>query len=224
MRVYKNNRFALPFIVFKDRFWRIGIVKEGHLVKSPSFIYMKEFIPAVLLLVASASFAQSPERALTFTTDINAPVDTVWSRWTTPAGIKRFFAVSSRVELQTLGYLEILFNPSAPEGQRGAENNRVLAWQQNKMLSFTWDAPPNFPNIRKQRTVIIVRFNELPGKRTNVTLTQIGFGSDKDWDDVYNYFGHAWAEYVLPNLKYSCETPGSNLSNIPKGLPAAKKL
>lgn len=185
---------------------------------------MKNIIPAVLLLVATASFAQSPERCIAVTIDINAPVDTVWSRWTSPNGLRKFFAASSRIELETLGHLDFYMNPAAPEGQRGAENNRVLAWQQNKMLSFTWDAPPKWPEIRKQRTIVIVRLNELPGNKTNVTLTQTGFGVGSDWDEVYNYFGHAWGEFVLPNLKYSCEVPGSNLTNMPRGLPAAKKL
>lgn len=185
---------------------------------------MKSNLTVFLLLFAAASFAQTPERSLNFTIDINAPVDTVWSRWTTPTGIRKFFAADSRIELQTMGRLDFYMNPAAPEGQRGAENNRVLAWQQNKMLSFTWDAPPHYPEIRKQRTVVIVRFNDLGNKKTNVTLTQIGFGSGKEWDDVYNYFGPAWGGFVLPNLKHSCEVPGSNLTNMPKGLPAAKKL
>ncbi|HZY80282.1 MAG TPA: SRPBCC domain-containing protein [Cyclobacteriaceae bacterium] len=185
---------------------------------------MKVLSTLTLMFVAAVSFAQTSERSIVTSIDINAPVDTVWTRWTTPQGIKRFFAAEPHIELQTLGRLDFYFNPSAPEGQRGAENNRVLAWQQNQMLSFTWDAPPNFPEIRKQRTVVIIRFTELPGKKTNVTLTQTGWGSGKDWDTVFGYFGKAWSEFVLPNLKYSCENPAANLSNIPKGLPAAKKL
>jgi len=185
---------------------------------------MKHLAALFFLFAAAACFAQTPERSVITTIDINAPVDTVWSRWITPDGIRRFFAAESRIELQTLGRLDFYMNPSAPEGQRGAENNRVLAWQPNQMLSFTWDAPPTIPEIRKQRTTVIVRFTELPGKKTNVTITQIGFGNGKDWDTVFGYFGKAWSDFVLPNLKYSCEVPGSNLKNMPKNLPAARKL
>jgi uncharacterized protein YndB with AHSA1/START domain len=185
---------------------------------------MKALLTFTLLLAAEICLAQAQDRSIVTTIDVNAPVDTVWARWTTEKGIKRFFAAEPHIELTTLGRFDLYFNPSAPEGQRGAENNRVLAWQQNQMLSFTWDAPPTFPDIRKQRTVVIVRFTELPGNKTSVTLTHTGFGNGKDWDTVFGYFGKAWSDFVLPNLKYSCETPGANLSNIPKGLPAAKKL
>jgi uncharacterized protein YndB with AHSA1/START domain len=183
---------------------------------------MKKTLPILLLFVTTFALAQ--ERMISFTVDVNAPADTIWTRWTTPAGISRFFAAQSRIELQTLGRLDFYMKPSAPEGQRGAENNRVLAWQEKKMLSFTWDAPPNYPDIRKQRTVVIVRMNELSPQKTNVSITHVGFGTGKDWDEVYGYFNRAWSEFVLPNLKYSCEHPGVNLSNMPTGLPAAKKL
>lgn len=185
---------------------------------------MKNLLTIILLIAATTAIAQSPEKYLATTIDIDAPVDTVWSRWASPQGIRKFFVPQSTIELQTLGRLDFHMNPSAPEGQRGAENNRVLAWQKNKMLSFTWDAPPTFPEIRKQRTSVIIRFNELPGDKTNVTLTQIGFGTGSDWDQVYNYFNTAWSAYVLPRLKHSCENSGTNLTNMPTDLPPAKKL
>jgi uncharacterized protein YndB with AHSA1/START domain len=185
---------------------------------------MKNLLATLLVIASATAFGQLPERYISTTIDINAPVDTVWSRWASPQGLRRFFAAQSIIELQTLGRLDFYMNPSAPEGQRGAENNRVLAWEPNKMLSFTWDAPPTFPEIRKQRTSVIVRFKELPGNKTNVTITQIGFGAGSDWDQVYNYFSSAWSAFVLPRLKHSCEVPGATLTNMPANLPPARKL
>jgi uncharacterized protein YndB with AHSA1/START domain len=185
---------------------------------------MKKPLTLVLLFAVVTAFAQMPERYICTSIDINAPVDTVWSRWASPAGLKRFFVSQSRIELQTMGRLDFYMDPSAPEGKKGAENNRVLAWQPNKLLSFTWDAPPSFPEIRKQRTTVIIRFTELPNNKTNVTLTQIGFGSGADWDAVVNYFDKAWGGFVLPRLKHSCEVSGSTIATIPANLPAAKKL
>ncbi|HMJ68211.1 MAG TPA: SRPBCC domain-containing protein [Cyclobacteriaceae bacterium] len=184
---------------------------------------MKNLLTLALLFATATGFAQTPERYIGGTIDINAPVDSVWSRWTSPAGLRKFFVADARIEFETLGRLDLYMNPSAPEGQRGAENNRILAWQKNKLLSFTWDAPPMFPEVRKQRTVVIVRFNELEGK-TNVTITHMGFGSGKEWDEVFNYFEKAWTGFVLPNLKYSCEVPGISLKNMPTNLPMARKL
>jgi len=176
----------------------------------------------------ASSHAQNSERSLSFTIDINAPVDTVWSRWSTVSGLKKFFAPSANLELKTFGRLDVLFAPNQPAGQRGAENNMILAYQEKQMITFTWDAPPTFPEVRKQRTTVIVRFISIDSKRTQVNFTQIGFGTGSDWDAVYNYFGPAWGNLVLPNLKYSCEGGVIDFTNfpgnVPKGLPPAKRL
>jgi len=167
------------------------------------------------------------ERAIKLSIEINAPIDSVWTRWTTSSGRAKFLAPSSRLEAGTLGYMEILFSPQAPEGQRGAENNRVLAMQKNQLLSFTWDAPPTFPEIRKQRTVVIMRFYKLTENKTLLTFMQVGWGTGAEWDTVYGYFSKAWANMVLPNLKYSLEVQPVDLTNfpanVPKNLPPAKE-
>ncbi len=172
------------------------------------------------LLISFQNLAQgTKERVLALAIEINAPVDSVWSRWTTESGRAKFFAPSSKMELATLGYLEILFMPQAPVGERGAENNRVLAVQEKQLLSFTWDAPPSFPEIRKQRTVVILRFQAMDANKTRLVFHQTGWGTGKDWDQVYEYFARAWAVVVLPQLKYSLEVKPVNWSDFPKNLP-----
>ncbi len=178
---------------------------------------------ALLLVRYSNAQENLTERALSFSIEINAPLDSVWSRWATDSGRKKFFAPSSRLELSTLGYMDMLFMPTAPEGQRGAENNRVLAFQDKKMISFTWDAPPQWPDIRKQRTVVIIRFNKLSDSKTKLTLYQTGWGTGTDWDSVYAYFTKAWSEFVLPNLKYSLEVAPIDWSDFPNKLPKGLK-
>lgn len=187
-----------------------------------------KFITIIIACLFSATHGQAQERTLSFTIDINAPVDTVWSRWSSVAGLKKFFAPAANLELRTFGKLDILFTPNQPAGHRGAENNMILAVQENQMLSFTWDAPPTYPEIRKQRTAVIIRFIKLDAARTQVNFTQVGFGNGPDWDAVFNYFAPAWGGFVLPNLKYSCEVGPVDFTDFPtrtpKGLAPAKKL
>jgi uncharacterized protein YndB with AHSA1/START domain len=183
---------------------------------------------AITVMLALTAYSQPGERSLSFVIEINAPVDTVWSRWSSASGLKKFFAPAANLELKTFGRLDVFFSPNQPEGQRGAENNMVLAVLDRQMLSFTWDAPPTFPEIRKQRTFVIVRLVKLDALRTQVNFTQVGFGTGTDWDAVYNYFAPAWGNFVLPNLKYSCEVGPVDFADFPnkapKGLPPAKRL
>jgi hypothetical protein len=103
------------------------------------------------------------------------------------------------------GKYDILFAPSAPVGLRGAEGNLILAIQEGKMLSFTWDAPPMFPEIRKQRTSVTVRIVTLDKNKAKVVFRQTGWGEGEEWDKVHDYFVGAWGDVVLPNLKRSLE-------------------
>jgi uncharacterized protein YndB with AHSA1/START domain len=141
--------------------------------------------------LTAAEQALTKEKILGLYIKINAPLDSVWSRWTTEKGIKKFFAPACRLEAKPLGRLDILFAPDASPGQRGAEGNIVLAVEAKKMISFTWDCPPQWPEIRKHRTSVAVRFYETTDSETLVTLTQTGWGSGAEWNEVYTYFGNA---------------------------------
>jgi len=172
--------------------------------------------------------ALTKEKILALYIRVNAPLDSVWSRWSSEKGILKFFAPACRFEPKVLSLFEIHFAPAAPEGQRGAENNRILAIQDKQMISFTWDAPPQWPEIRKHRTEVAVRFYKIKDNETLVTLTHTGWGRGPEWDAVYNYFGNAWAGFVLPNLKYSLEVKPVDWTdfpkNAPKGLKPAEKI
>lgn len=172
--------------------------------------------------LSGAGFSQADDRSHRFSVVIEAPIDTVWSRFSSPAGIVKFFAPACVWELKTLGKAEIHFAPDAPPGQRGAENNVIMAFQPNGMISLSWDAPPIFPEARKHRTFVIFRFTKLADKKTEVHFTHTGFGSGAEWDAVFKYFIPAWSNVVLPRLKYSCEKGPIDWKNPPKGLPAAE--
>lgn len=164
------------------------------------------------------------EKAIALSIKIKAPIDSVWKRWTTEKELQKFFAPVCHIELKPLGLFEILFMPNAPQGQRGAENNRILAVQEKKMISFTWDAPPQYPEIRKQRTSVSIHFYPVTASESIVTLTHTGWGQGEDWNTVFNHFEQAWSGFVLPNLKYSLEVKPIQWTNIPQGLAAAEKI
>ena len=152
---------------------------------------------------------------------INAPVEKVWQAWATRDGIKSFFAPDCDIDFRVLGKFDILFMPSAPPGLRGAEGNLILAIQQGKMLSFTWDAPPNFPEIRKQRTSVVIRFVPLALNKTKIVFRQSGWGEGEEWNKAYDYFVKAWGETVLPYLKHSLELGPIDWKNPPQKLEKA---
>lgn len=164
---------------------------------------MNDFLSLAVLPFAwlIAAFAQEPsvERAVVVEVVVNASADKVWQAWTTEEGVTSFFAPACKIDLRVLGAYEMYFMPEAAPGVRGGEGNMILAIQPERMLSFTWNAPPHLPNVRQQRTSVILRLKEINKNQTRVTLTEIGWGEDEEWDRAYQYFSEAW-KYVLGNL------------------------
>jgi len=69
------------------------------------------------------------------------------------------------------------------------------------MLSFTWNAPPELPEARWQRTHVVVRLRELAADETLVTLRHDGWGEGGEWDAAFEYFSRVWGGVVLARLK-----------------------
>jgi uncharacterized protein YndB with AHSA1/START domain len=146
---------------------------------------------------------QHTHRVIDVQVVVNAPPSAAWEAWLTAEGIRTFFAPGSRIEDRVGGAYEIFFDMEAEPGERGSEGMTILAMQEEKMLSFTWNAPPSIPSIRDQCTHVTVRFTSLEDGRTHVRLIHDGWGVGAEWDEAYRYFEHAWGEVVLPRLAYS---------------------
>lgn len=137
---------------------------------------------------------------LFFSADIPAPQSEVWQAWTSAAGCKSFFAPDCKLELRIGGAYEMYFDKDAPVGDWGGEGCVILALEPERMLSFTWNAPPEFPAIRQQKTHVVVRLHAIAEKKTLVTLSHDGWGEGEDWQQVREYFVRAWGKIVLPRL------------------------
>jgi uncharacterized protein YndB with AHSA1/START domain len=137
--------------------------------------------------------------------EIPAQLDQVWEAWTTERGIKSFFAPDCQIDLNPDGMYEIYFDPSAAVGEKGGEGLRVMAVQPMQMLSFSWNAPTTLPEVRQQRTHVVVRLYAMDENLTRVTLYHDGWGTGFEWDQAYNYFQQAWLQIVLPRLRYRFE-------------------
>ena len=162
--------------------------------------------PLVFLCLCSGIVGQAfcQDRAIEKSVIVNASAKDVWRAWTTPEGIKEFLGVNANIQLRFGGRYELVFNGSGPVGQQGSEGCQVLSFVPEKMLSFSWNAPPSIPTMRNQRTFVVISLSEESGK-TTVTLRHAGWGRGPSWDKAYAYFDSAWSN-VLGALKARFET------------------
>lgn len=141
------------------------------------------------------------EKSINFEIEVKAGITEVWKAWTTEEGVKSFFAPECKIDISVYGEYEMYFMPDAEEGTRGGEGCKVLAIQENEFLSFTWNAPPTLPEVREQKTVVIIRLKEISSQKTKLFFTHTGWGNGGEWDQAYDYFVKAWGEIVLPRLQ-----------------------
>lgn len=149
--------------------------------------------------IALSLTAHADERRIMKEALVAAPVEAVWKAWTTTEGIQSFFAPEAKIEARPEGAFHLHFNPYAPPGSKGADGMRVMAVQENKLLSFTWNAPPHLPEARAQRTFVTVRLQP-QGSGTLVRIHHSGWGDGGQWDQAHDYFDKAWAS-VLESLQ-----------------------
>ncbi|MFM9958724.1 MAG: SRPBCC domain-containing protein [Phycisphaerales bacterium] len=177
---------------------------------------MKSLLMELVLLVAFASsirafgsdayFAPAGDRLVRAEAYVDAPIDTVWETLSTSAGWTAFLGAATTIELRPGGKMEVLFVPDAPEGQRGSEGCTVLSYLPKRMLSFSWNAPPSFPEVRngEHKTIVVIELFPAGAKRTLVRLKHHGWPgtaeTTEQWDGVFAYFEKAWPG-VLDALK-----------------------
>lgn len=165
---------------------------------------MRAFLNLLLVLLSALPVAAA-ERAIDKEVVIKATLEQAWQSWTTRDGIRSFFAPDAVVEARPGGAFHIHIDPGAAPGLKGADDMRLLALQPMKMLSFDWNAPPSLPQVRAQRTLVVLRFAEVDAQHTRISLHHVGWGEGGQWDQAHAYFDRAWGQ-VLANLVKRWET------------------
>jgi hypothetical protein len=121
----------------------------------------------------------------------SALIPDVWTIWTTSEGITSFLAPKANIKLEDQGPYEIFFDPEAPLGFRGTEGCKILGLESMKTLSVEWKAPPQFPNVRRQKTRVDIYFERVEAL-TKVRIEHSGWDWGEEWDEAYEFFDRAW--------------------------------
>lgn len=183
--------------------WRV-IVREGLIAEWQVYCDTKKVLEILDTIHTASNQRDSGgidiHRMIKKNASVDAPVEEVWDAWTTPEGVITFFAPRANLELCIGGRYEMLFNLTAPPGQQGSEGVRILSFVPREMLSFEWNAPPEFPEVRREKTWVVVKFESKKGK-TNISLAHLGWKKSKEWDKIFEYFDRTW-DIVLARLIY----------------------
>lgn len=144
-------------------------------------------------------------RTLHKETTVASPIKHVWWAWTTSEGMASWWVKENWIELRIGGPFEVYFLLDQKRGYQGSEDCRILSYCPPEMLSFSWGFPPNFPELRLERTWVVLRFVSLNPTETKVILDNFGYRSGPAWDKGYSYFDDAWGN-VLELLRTQLPT------------------
>jgi uncharacterized protein YndB with AHSA1/START domain len=86
----------------------------------------------------------------------------------------------------------------------------VISFVPQRMIAFTWNAPPSLAELRKAnaRTQVNVFFQRTP-EGTKVRLVQHGLGVGKEWDKYGDYFDRAWGVVLNAQREWAVKQPKS---------------
>jgi uncharacterized protein YndB with AHSA1/START domain len=118
----------------------------------------------------------------------------VWRAFTTSEGAQSFFAQKANIELEVGGPYEIFFDPK--DERQGTKGLKILSYAPEEMISFQWNAPPQFPVVRDGGTWVVVQLRRAPGGGTGVTVSHLGWKSGGEWDAAYPHFVQGWKELM----------------------------
>lgn len=127
----------------------------------------------------------------------------LWPLWSSTAGVTQWLVDEAHIELRPGGAYEVYFLLDSPRGSRGSETCRVLSFIPNRMLSFTWNAPPHLDKTRFQHTWVVVELFDMPALEkdapvaTRVVITHMGWPAsgmrdEPQWAETFAYFETAW--------------------------------
>lgn len=166
------------------------------------YVLMSSALAAVMAVSGSASQERSDRRAAETLSSravraeatIQAPVSDVWRVWTTSQGAEEFFAQKANIQLAIGGPYEIQFDPK--DERSGTKGLRILSYAPEEMISFQWNAPTEYPEVRKGGTWVVVQMRPEGPNRTHVTLTHLGWRDGPEWDQAFAHFVRGWGELM----------------------------
>jgi len=137
--------------------------------------------------------------------DIHAPVSEVWRVFTTSQGAEEFFAQKANIGLAIGGPYEIQFDPK--DERSGTKGLKVLSYAPEEMISFQWNAPVQFPEVRNGGTWVVVEMRPKSADVTHVSINHLGWKEGPEWDQAYLHFEQGWSELISRLQKRFTEGP-----------------
>jgi uncharacterized protein YndB with AHSA1/START domain len=157
---------------------------------------------ALAVLLAPPAAASDADRVLIKTATVRATPAQAWRAWSTSAGAREFFGPRANIGKKAGEPYEIYFD--LKDERQSTKGLKIMDVRPGKLIAFQWNAPPQFPAVRKAGTSVTVSI-ELRKDGTAVTLAHSDWQDGPEWDAAYEFFDKAW-DQVMERLERRFKT------------------
>ncbi|HWI86278.1 MAG TPA: SRPBCC domain-containing protein [Sphingomonas sp.] len=121
---------------------------------------------------------------------IAAPASRLWRAFADSTELRRWAAPVSAVDFRLGGVLESAYDPKGHIGDEDNIRQSIVAYVPDRLIVFrNLHAPRGLPGRDAYpQTVKIVEFASQTDGTTLVTISGVGFGPGKDFDQLYAFF------------------------------------
>lgn len=167
---------------------------------------MKQLL--VLLSVVAAAWASAgpacaaTEESIVAEAIVDAPPAEVWKAFTTSGGLESWMASRADIDLRVDGLMRATHDPKGTLGDAGTIENRVLAYEPERLLAIRVSkAPADFP-FRDQVASMwtVIHFLPAADDRTLVRVVGMGFAADPQAQKMKDFFARGNA-FTLAQLQ-----------------------
>jgi len=142
-----------------------------------------------------------PTKALRFEVVIPAPLDQVWTAFSTTEGLDTWLWSDCAVDLREGGDWLVRY----PGGKTGG--GTILSFTPRRQIVMSAMAPEWFPAVRKERTTATFGFESVGEDKTRVSLVQTGWKQGEEWDKAYDYLANGNAMLLAQLYKRFTDGP-----------------
>jgi uncharacterized protein YndB with AHSA1/START domain len=153
--------------------------------------------------VNNKSFVTSNgEKVLRFEVVLDTSLKAVWNAFTNEAEITTWEVTQAKLDLRIGGSMQTHYKKNASIGDPGTITLGIINYLPMELLTYKITLTDAFPEkCRNEDDNLqeIIQFIALEKNKTRITSSMIGWGTGKEWDDVYEKFqmGNRWTYQQL---------------------------
>lgn len=144
---------------------------------------------------------QTGSRLLQQSIVVDAPAPAVWKALTDEASYRQWVAPTSYVDFRVGGSVGTAFNPAWKPGDPVDLKQEIVGYIPERLILFRNVQVPPLPGAAVySKLAIVLELRPAGEGRTEVVLSQVGYGNGADFDALYGFFQNHNPEF-LTDLK-----------------------